>query len=758
MHSKKSAFTSILFRLVFGCLLILCSLVSAQDVLNDFESQYNKTAPNSPERFEIAGKYSQALFFNDQPQKAFNLLKQNIAIAEKLSDGRYAAYLYAISAMSNRIEEQIQASNQNLQKAIFYGERTNDLATKGYVKYCEGWLNVRNNQDAKAVKNFIDALKYYDKAPTSPTVLSRLSAVYSELTGIYAKLDDYQLQEKYSKLALEVAMQQNNPNSIFDANMSMGYMYEQQLMQNEKDINLRNLAEKYYTNAINIYNKNKSKMVAPSSLSFVANNLANLYLRFYPDNYQDKALHYVELAKEIGLKTGQHVHVASAYGLMAEIALQKNDLPLAKSYLLASLKETTDNSLSDDHILLSIYQSLSEVSDREGDSSEALRYYKLYMSTYKAIYDKEQAQTSKRLEAQFDKERQQQQMIRLQLEGEKKEQQIKLMHSLGIQQQQELDNTKLSEEFQRKQLKLSRLESDKKAQELTISEQNLKLSKLENKNRKDELVNYISQLNYKTKLNRYYIFSIVFCAILLALLLYALKQRNKHLKQREALYKLEIEQERQNSKISTLTALLDGQEQERSRLARDLHDGLGGLLSGTKIQLTHLNEKIDPNAKNDMAKSIQQLDGAVDELRRVAHNLMPDLLSKYGLEEALKEYAIRMSNEHLDIDVQFLSYTNSLEKEKQLLVYRIIQELVNNAIKHANAHQIIIQFVEDEENYAVTIEDDGKGFDLSNTKLTQSAGLHNIQSRVQFLKGELNIHSEIDLGTSIEFQFPKDKI
>jgi len=94
------------------------------------------------------------------------------------------------------------------------------------------------------------------------------------------------------------------------------------------------------------------------------------------------------------------------------------------------------------------------------------------------------------------------------------------------------------------------------------------------------------------------------------------------------------------------------------------------------------------------------------------------------LEEALKEYAIRMSNEQLDIDVQFLSYTNSLDKEHQLLVYRIIQELVNNAIKHAHSTQIIIQFVEDENNYSVTVEDDGKGFDMNNTKLTQSAGLH----------------------------------
>lgn len=616
-------------------------------------------------------------------------------------------------------------------------------------------MNLRNNEDSKAVKNFIDGLKFLDKATITPTVLTRMSSIYNELTGIYSRWDDYELQEKYSKLALDVALKQNNPNLIFTSYMSIGYMYEQKFMQNEKNIFVRDLAEKYYSNAINTYYKKKNEMATATNLSFVAINLANLYLQFYPKNYQGKVIKYANLAKEIAEQNHQSDHVAAANGILAELSLQNNEVSTAKNYLLNSLIKVNENTIPDKNILLSLYLSLSDIEDREGNYKETLRYYKLYTSTYKEIYDNEQAQISKRLEAQFDKERQQQQMIRLQLEAEKKEQQIQLMHSLGIQQEQELENSRLSEEFQRKQLKLTRLESDKRSQELTISEQNLRLSKLENKNRKDELVNYITELNFKNKLNKYYIFSIIFFIALLALLLYALKQRNKHLKQREELYKLEIEQERQNSKISTLTALLDGQEQERARLARDLHDGLGGLLSGTKIQLTHLNDKIDNHSKKDMAKSIHQLDGAVDELRRVAHNLMPDLLLKYGLEEALKEYAIRMSNEQLDIDVQFLSYTNSLDKENQLLVYRIIQELVNNAIKHANAAQIIIQFVEDETNYSVTVEDDGKGFDMNNTKLTKSAGLHNIQSRIQFLKGQLNIHSEIDLGTSIEFQFPK---
>ncbi|MFV0179677.1 sensor histidine kinase [Empedobacter falsenii] len=755
MSKSTRALKNLLKKRILLFFFIVSGIINAQEVLTNYENQYNNTKLNSSERYEIAGKYAQALFFNHQKEKAFAILKENILASEKLKDGKHAAYLYCISAMNNRIENNSTTSKHDLQKAIYYSGRTNDYSTKGYVKYCEGWLNLRNNEDAKAVKNFIEALKFFDKSPETPVVLTRMTSVYNQLTGIYSRWDDYELQEKYSKLALEVAKKQDNPNLIFAAYMSIGYMYEQKFMQNNKNIYTRDLAEKYYSKAIDTYYKNKKEMITPTDLSFVAINLANLYLNFYPKTYQNKVVTYAELAKEIGIETDQANHVAAANGILADLALQKNDIQTAKNYLLQSVIKVNENAIPDKNILQSLYLSLSEIEVKEGNFKEALRFHKLYTSMYKEIYDNEQAQISKRLEAQFDKERQQQQMIRMQLETEKKEQQIQLMHSLGIQQKQELENTKLSENFQRKQLKLSRLEADKRSQELTISQQNLKLSNLENKNRKDELVNYIAELNFKNKLNNYYIFSIVVFIVLLALLLYALKQRNKHLKQREELHNLEIEQERQNSKISTLTALLDGQEQERTRLARDLHDGLGGLLSGTKIQLTHLNEKIDENSKIDMEKSIHQLDGAVDELRRVAHNLMPDLLLKYGLEEALKEYAIRMANEQLDIDVQFLRFTNSLNKENQLFVYRIIQELVNNAIKHAHAEQIIIQLVEDDTNYTVTVEDDGKGFDVNNTKLTQSAGLHNIQSRIQFLKGHLNIHSEIDLGTTIEFQFPK---
>lgn len=732
--------------IVFLCLF--SGSLFSQNALQNFEKQYNSAPVNSSSRYLITGKYAQALFFNDQPGKAFQLINQNIKQAEKNKLWKYVAYLYCIQSMTYKLDENTTASLQGLEKAKETSKKANDAETFGYVQYCEGWLNIRSNKETQAVKNLLSAANFYQKSVPSPTLLSRMMGVYRELNGLYANWEELELQEKYGKLALQIAQKINSANDLFEANMMMGYLYEQKLDNDPNNKQYRDLTEKHYLQAVTLYSNNKESNAVPSNLSFAAINLANLYLKFFPPAYRKKAFEYANLAKDISEKSGHATHIASSYGILSEIASENNDTKGAKNYLLSALKVMNGETLTDYHTKLSLLESLTEISEKDGDYAEALRYHKLYTTTFQYIYDQDKVNIGKNLEAQYEKELQKQKFIRLQLESDKKEQKLQLMKALGIQQTQELSFLKLTEENQRKKLQLSELRSESRAQELH-------LSKLENLNHNKDLNNYKKELSYKEKINSYFVLLIVFFILLLAMLMYLYKQRSKSMRQKEDLYQFEIDKERQNSKISTLTALLEGEELERSRLARDLHDGLGGLLSSTKIQLSHLKEKTTDSAKIEMSNSIQQLDNAVDELRRVAHNLMPDLLLKYGLQEALKEYAARMANKHLDIDVQFLSYTESLSKENQLLVYRIIQELVNNSVKHANAKQIIIQVVEDENNYSVTVEDDGKGFDMSKIDLSKSAGFHNIQTRIESLKGTFNFNSDEKLGTSVDFHFPK---
>jgi len=708
--------------------------LNAQNAVETAANEYYKAGEGSNQQLLLTGKYAHALFFNGRQKEAMELLKKNISRAAKKADGQYAAQLCGIAAMNSKLLEDNTSANRYLEQAKIFAKKTKELSIKGYVSYCEGWMYARNNQEHQAIRCFQQALIFYDKAAQTDVVVSRKTAIYKELSSIYSNWKTYDLQEKYAKLTLEAAKLRNKPTDIFDAYMSMGYNYQEQYINQPENKNLRNQSENYYLQAIKFYEKNSSIMTVPSDLSFAAINLANLYLQYYPLSYKTKSLQYAQLGLEVGQKTEQYAQVASAYGIMAEYSMKEGDTQTAKKYLLASLAALMKDTVVENTIVLSLYQKLAEVYEAEGQYNEAYHYYKQYVKLYEEVFNANKMEQGRRLEAQFEKERQQQQLIRLQFEAEKRKQQISLMHAHSKAQLQDLENLKLNEEIQRQQMEVIQLEADNRGKEL-------KLSRIETQQRAAQLKTSQQELAYKSKINSVYFFLILTFIIAAMLIYYAYRQHLKTLKQKESL--------------QVLVSMLEGQETERSRIARDLHDGLGGILSGTKITLSGLtlfNE--NDSGRNTLNKSLDQLDVAVVELRRIAHNLMPELLDKYGLEEALKEYAERMSNDELEISSRFVKLKTELSKDKQIVVYRIIQELVNNAVKHSQASQIIMQLSQHNDLIMITVEDNGKGFDPHLADGKKSAGMHNVQSRLEFLSGQMQINSVAGRGTSIEIEFP----
>lgn len=217
---------------------------------------------------------------------------------------------------------------------------------------------------------------------------------------------------------------------------------------------------------------------------------------------------------------------------------------------------------------------------------------------------------------------------------------------------------------------------------------------------------------------------------------------------------IRFEQERQ---LIATNSLLQGQEAERSRMAKDLHDGLGGMLSGIKLNLSSMkgNMIIQETDAQLFTKSISQLDNAIAEMRRVAHNMMPEALLKFGLGEAIQDYCDGI-NESNTVKMKYtqLGFQEPLEKSAEIILYRIIQELSNNAIKHAMAKNIFIQLTRHERGISLTVEDDGKGFDTTQLQKIKGAGLQNVQSRVDYLKGTCEIQSSAGTGTSVNIEIP----
>jgi signal transduction histidine kinase len=234
--------------------------------------------------------------------------------------------------------------------------------------------------------------------------------------------------------------------------------------------------------------------------------------------------------------------------------------------------------------------------------------------------------------------------------------------------------------------------------------------------------------------------------------------RNRSLlaKQQDELQQQRIRELEKDKQLVAVGSMLQGQEEERSRLAKDLHDGLGGLLSGVKFSLSNMKDNliITPDNMTVFERSLDMLDTSIKELRRVAHNMMPEMLTKFGLDEALKEYCNTINTTNVvSVKYQSVGMDTRLEQSSEIIVYRIIQELLNNIMKHAAATEVIVQLVKEEERFSIIVEDNGKGFDQALLKDNKGAGLTSIQSRVDYLKGHLEIHSEAGKGTLINIEF-----
>ena len=153
-------------------------------------------------------------------------------------------------------------------------------------------------------------------------------------------------------------------------------------------------------------------------------------------------------------------------------------------------------------------------------------------------------------------------------------------------------------------------------------------------------------------------------------------------------------------------------------------------------------------------RSLDMLDTSIKELRRVAHNMMPEMLTKFGLDEALKEYFNSLNTANLlAVNYQSVGMSNRLDSNTEIIIYRIIQELMNNILKHAAASQVFVQLIKDNNRLNIVVEDNGKGFDTAILENNKGAGWANIRSRVEYLKGQLDIHSEAGKGTLVNIEF-----
>ena len=236
------------------------------------------------------------------------------------------------------------------------------------------------------------------------------------------------------------------------------------------------------------------------------------------------------------------------------------------------------------------------------------------------------------------------------------------------------------------------------------------------------------------------------------------RQKKKLLTADSALKEQRISELEKEKQLSATESVLQGQEEERKRLAKDLHDGLGGILSSAKYSFSTMknNMIITPENADAFDKSMAMLDRSISELRRVSHNMMPEALMKFGLDTALRDYCNSI-NQSGAVSLSYNSFDvadDTIPQSKASVIYRIIQELINNIMKHAGARHAMVQLIRNNNALSITVEDDGKGFNASLLNNSEGIGYANLQNRVTYLKGTMDLQTSEGKGVSVNIEIP----
>lgn len=237
-------------------------------------------------------------------------------------------------------------------------------------------------------------------------------------------------------------------------------------------------------------------------------------------------------------------------------------------------------------------------------------------------------------------------------------------------------------------------------------------------------------------------------------------KKNKMIaRQAETIQNQKIISLQQEQKVIALKSMLSGQEQERARIARDLHDGLSGMFSTIKMHLSTLQHEHGFLKSHELfQKSYRLVDAAAADIRNIAHNMMPEVLQKMGLMQALRDLCSSFNAKgSLQVSLHNYGMEERLPKEQEIIVFRIIQELLNNVVKHSGASEVIVQFNRDRNQLGITVEDNGCGFTPVSGSEKPHAGLDIIRERTSFLNGTCSIDSRPGIGTSVMIMFDIEK-
>ena len=550
-------------------------------------------------------------------------------------------------------------------------------------------------------KEALSHLELYIEYATVEKMLGGIADAAFQKGVIYSLQGDYEqsLKEYYNALTFYEAEKQDK--NVANTLNSIGIVY--------KNLKKYSAAENSYQKAITIQEKGNDWDNLPNSYT----NLANLFS--LQENY-DAALNFYDKALAIDLKTNNNWGVSMSYASIGGTWNKKGEYKKAVTHLNNAyniqLKNGFENELGGTLSKLGYsYLYLGEFSKSEKFLKKALVY----------------AVNSKTLNREIHSNL-------LNLYKKKNNFKQAFFHS----EQAMLYKDSIFNQDNLKNINTLQTKYETKKKDIEIASQKLQLQEQEN--------------NLLKKKNQYNLALGGGAFLLLGSLgLWLFYRQQQKLKTNEILA-LKNQQE-----VVKLEALIDGEEKERNRLAQELHDGINGDLAVIKYKISSIvPSKFSKKENTFYNDAISMLDNAVDQVRRISHNLAPPSLHNFDLIEAIQQFCSKQNaSNSVNISFQYFGNRLVLKKEKETAIYRIIQELLNNTIKHANATEALVQLNNHEDTLNITVEDNGQGFDTNASG--SGIGLQNIKSRINFLKANLDINSNTK-GTTFSIEINLDKM
>lgn len=568
----------------------------------------------------------------------------------------------------------------------------------------------------------IQTLQPLDSSKLTNNLEIILASAYNNLGSIHLNTGNYNKSISNYYSALRILEKTNRPLAVASVLTNLGNIY---LYQNKY-----NKALLEYKKALNILDQHPKKRSSKR-----ASVLTNMGLCYKENGQLDTALSYYEKALIIREQIGPKRSISGLYDNIGNLLKAKGEFKSALSYYEKALRLRQKSTAKRD--LAASYGNLGLLYVKTNENKKAIRYLNKAIEIAQEKHFVEVTIKCKQgLSQAYSNLGNYKEALRYNIEYHELNDSI---HSVEL--EEKLNSYKQKYESEKKDRLIERLEKDKKLAEAMDKEQ--------------------KAINEKQRL---FVNGLSGIAILLLIILFILQRYFKM--KREADRKLfeKIEQLNQQKtlelmkelEMSSFKSFIEGQEKERSRIASDLHDRLGSLLSTVRLHFDSLDEALEnnPEAKQSFEFALKLLDNSIQEVRAVSHNLSKGVLTQFGLIAAVENMrdAINATGK-IKMEVLSSEVNIRLNPDIEINLFRIIQELITNVIRHAQTKEVFVQFNGSENHLVTIIEDHGVGFDKTKMK-SNGMGLSNLKTRIESIGGSFEIDSKIGQGTTIIIDAP----